>query len=52
MQLKLERLRHLMRFARGIGAASETAFCRFMTQIDETGRMIHGWRERMKERVS
>jgi hypothetical protein len=42
--LRLERMRFLFRAARDAKAAEAKGFEKAMRRIDETGRMIHGWR--------
>ena len=44
VNLRLERLRFLLRLARKTNATSRKAFESAMRRIDEAGRMIHGWR--------
>lgn len=44
VNLKLERMRHLFRLARGSGACPRTVFEASIRALDEAGRMIHGWR--------
>ena len=43
--LMLERLRHLFRLARGAGIMSPSGFESAMRGLDETGRMLGGWRK-------
>jgi len=43
--LRLERLRHLFRFARALNCTGSRGFERALAGIDATGRMIHGWRQ-------
>lgn len=50
INLRLERLRHLFRFARACRCLESRAFERAMKGIDEAGRMIHGWRQRLGAR--
>jgi len=45
VNLKLERMRHLFRLARGAGACPFKVFEASMRALDEAGRMIHGWRK-------
>ena len=55
VNLRLERLRHLFRLAHGARVCPHTVFESAMRSLDETGRMVHGWRTRGKqaqERVS
>lgn len=44
INLRLERMRHLFRLAKGSGACPFTVFEASMRAIDEAGRMVHGWR--------
>jgi predicted kinase len=44
VNLRLERMRHLFRLAKGAGTCPFTVFEASMMAIDEAGRMIHGWR--------
>ena len=43
--LGLERLRYLLRFARGRCALSTHTFEAAVRGVDEVGRMLHGWRQ-------
>lgn len=43
--LLLERMHHLFRLARGAGVMSQAGFESAMRGVDETGRMIGGWRK-------
>ncbi|MCI0587856.1 MAG: four helix bundle protein [Planctomycetes bacterium] len=45
VNLRLERLRMLLRIALARGVTSAEGFESAMRAIDETGRMVHGWRE-------
>ena len=45
VNLRLERLRMLLRIARARGITSAHGFESAMRAIDETGRMVHGWRQ-------
>ena len=47
VNLRIERMRHLFRIARGARVCPSTAFETAMRSLDETGRMLHGWRERL-----
>ena len=47
--LALERLRYLLRFARGRGALSAATFEAAVRGVDEVGRMLYGWRQRLAE---
>lgn len=44
--LLLERMRFLCRVGRARGFLSVRAFDKAMSDVDEAGRMIHGWRQR------
>jgi len=46
--LVLERMRFLCRVARARGVMSARAFERAMVDVDEAGRMIYGWRQRLR----
>jgi hypothetical protein len=50
VNLRLERLRFLFRLARARTIESAENFERAMRRLDEAGRMLHGWRERMAGR--
>ena len=45
--LALERLRYLLRFARGRAALSSHTFEAAVRGVDEVGRMLYGWRQRL-----
>ncbi len=45
VNLRLERVRHLLRLAKEAKACPFNVFESAMRSIDEAGRMIHGWRE-------
>ena len=45
VNLLLDRMRHLLRLARGADLAPGKGFESAMRGIDEAGRMVHGWRE-------
>ena len=45
INLRLERMRHLLRLALGAKACPFNAFESSMRALDEVGRMLHGWRE-------
>lgn len=47
--LLLERMRFLYRVARARQLISARAFDKAMRDVDEAGRMIHGWRQRLRE---
>jgi hypothetical protein len=44
IDLRLERLRFLLRIARSRSVLASTSFERAVRAVDEAGRMIHGWR--------
>jgi len=46
--LLLERLRHLFRLARGSGVMLPSGFESGMRGLDETGRMLGGWRKTLE----
>lgn len=46
--LLLERMRFLCRVARTQNVMSARAFDKAMRDVDEAGRMIHGWRSRLR----
>jgi hypothetical protein len=46
--LVLERMRFLCRVARARAFMSAGAFEKAMRDVDEAGRMIHGWRQRLR----
>lgn len=48
--LRLERLRFLLRIARTRGIMPRQSFESAMRQIDEAGRMLHGWRETLRSK--
>lgn len=50
VNLRLERMRFLFRLARERGVASGQTFESFLRQVDEVGRMLHGWRETLEGR--
>lgn len=45
--LRLERMRHLLRLAKTIGVCPARTFTGAMRRLDEIGRMLHGWRARL-----
>jgi hypothetical protein len=45
VNLRLERMRFLLRIASSRGVMPRSGFETAMRQIDEAGRMVHGWRE-------
>lgn len=48
--LGLERMRHVLRLALAAGVTSQRGFESALRGIDETGRMLHGWRQRVAGR--
>jgi hypothetical protein len=48
VNLRLERLRFLLRIARAENVAAERTFESTMRRIDEVGRMLHGWRKHVE----
>ena len=44
VNLRLERLRHLFRLAKGARVCPHTVYESSMRSLDEVGRMLHGWR--------
>lgn len=44
VNLRLERMRHLFRLALAARACPHNVFESAMRSLDETGRMLHGWR--------
>jgi len=48
VNLRLERLRFLLRIARRRGVLQKRGFETAMRGVDEAGRMVHGWRERLR----
>ena len=49
--LLLERLRHLFRLARGADVMSPSGFESAMRGLDETGRLLGGWRKSLEGAV-
>ncbi len=45
INLRLERMRFLLRIARQGNVMPKQGFERAMKSVDEAGRMLHGWRE-------
>lgn len=45
VNLRLERLRFLLRIARARNLTPASGFESAMRHVDEAGRMVHGWRE-------
>lgn len=52
VNLRLERMRHLLRLARGAQVCPATTFESALRSIDEAGRMIHGWRSAIEPEAS
>ncbi|MEW6747528.1 MAG: four helix bundle protein [Planctomycetota bacterium] len=50
LNLTLERMRYLLRLAQRASVVPNAAFERAMRGFDETGRMVHGWRETIDRR--
>lgn len=50
VNLRLERMRFLCRFARAGQVATPAAFERACRDLDTCGRMVHGWRVALGER--
>lgn len=48
--LVLEQMRFLLRLARNAGIDGNRSFERLVSDLDETGRMLHGWRVSLGER--
>jgi hypothetical protein len=48
VNLRLERMRHLFRLARGAGVCPRSVFESSMRNLDEVGRMLHGWRQGLR----
>jgi hypothetical protein len=51
INLRLERMRYLLRIARDAKVENPAGFESAVRRIDECGRMIHGWRQAIGERV-
>ncbi|MEW6073950.1 MAG: four helix bundle protein [Planctomycetota bacterium] len=49
VNLRLERMRLLFRLAVGAGVMPRRGFETAMRGVDEAGRMVHGWRERLAD---
>lgn len=49
VNLRLERMRFLLRIARGRSVLAGRTFEAALRQIDEAGRMLHGWRRKISE---
>jgi hypothetical protein len=47
VNLRLERMRFLLRIARSRGIMPSSGFETAMRHVDETGRMLHGWLEKL-----
>lgn len=50
MNLRLERLRFLLRIARSRSIMPASGFETAMRHVDEAGRMVHGWRKTLGSR--
>ena len=50
VNLVLERIRYLFRLALGAGACPRRVFESAMRNLDEVGRMLHGWRSALGEK--
>lgn len=50
VNLRLERMRYLLRLARSRNATTRRSFEAALRGIDECGRMIHGWRQTLGKR--
>jgi hypothetical protein len=50
VNLRLERMRFLLRIARSRGVMPAGGFETAMRHVDEAGRMVHGWRETLGAR--
>lgn len=50
VNLRLERMRFLCRIARDARVENDKGFESTMRQVDEVGRMVHGWRKAIGER--
>jgi hypothetical protein len=48
VNLRLERMRFLLRIARARSIMPSSGFETAMRHVDETGRMLHGWLERLE----
>jgi hypothetical protein len=51
VNLRLERMRFLLRIASSRGVMPRSGFETAMRLVDEAGRMVHGWREALAERA-
>lgn len=51
VNLTLERMRFLLRIALGRNVLPKRTFEAAVRQIDEAGRMLHGWREQLTKRA-
>jgi hypothetical protein len=49
INLRLERMRHLLRLAHGARACPAATFESALRALDEVGRMLHGWRASAEE---
>ncbi|MCP5045385.1 MAG: four helix bundle protein [bacterium] len=52
LNLLFERMRYLLRAARATQACPARTFEQAMRRLDETGRMLHGWRKQLNARTS
>lgn len=50
VNLRLERMRFLLRIARDSKLQTPAGFENAMRRLDEVGRMVHGWRQAIGER--
>ncbi len=51
VNLSFERIRHLLRLARRSDVMPKSGFETAIRHIDETGRMVHGWRQSLGSRA-
>jgi hypothetical protein len=51
VNLRLERMRFLLRIASSRGVMPRSGFETAMRHVDEAGRMVHGWRETIGARA-
>ena len=49
INLRLEKIRYLCRVARTLSVQDNKGFETTMRHVDETGRMLHGWRESLRQ---
>ncbi len=52
LNLRLERMRYLLRMARSTEACPARTFEQGMRRLDEVGRMLYGWRRTLAEKES